>query len=113
MGDGQHVWASAEWVLMVRNCFVHEEDGPERLILCHGITPDWSVGGVEASFGPAPTSFGPIRVAVKFSAVGAEVRWEGRWFDREPVIEIRMPGFVPVTAPGGSRSAVLTLARIG
>ena len=22
MGDGQHVWAAAEWVLMIRNCFV-------------------------------------------------------------------------------------------
>jgi len=25
MGDGQHVWAAAEWVLMMRNCFVREE----------------------------------------------------------------------------------------
>ncbi|MFP5344729.1 MAG: hypothetical protein ACLGGU_03675, partial [Gammaproteobacteria bacterium] len=32
MGDGQHVWAAAEWVLMIRNCFVREEE--DRLILC-------------------------------------------------------------------------------
>ena len=26
MGDGQHVWAAAEWMMMMRNCFVREED---------------------------------------------------------------------------------------
>jgi len=26
MGDGQHVWAAAEWVLMLRNMFLREED---------------------------------------------------------------------------------------
>ncbi|MEK8023577.1 MAG: hypothetical protein AAB229_07185, partial [Candidatus Hydrogenedentota bacterium] len=25
MGDGQHAWAAAEWVLAIRNCFVREE----------------------------------------------------------------------------------------
>ena len=39
MGDGQHVWAAAEWVLMIRNCFVREED--EGLILCSGIPQIW------------------------------------------------------------------------
>jgi GH15 family glucan-1,4-alpha-glucosidase len=35
MGDGQHVWAAAEWVLMLRNCFVREEGN--GLILCSGM----------------------------------------------------------------------------
>ncbi|MFT5313422.1 MAG: hypothetical protein ACI8Z9_001915, partial [Paraglaciecola sp.] len=26
MGDGQHVWAAAEWILMLRFCFVREEE---------------------------------------------------------------------------------------
>ena len=25
MGDGQHVWAAAEWIIMVRNLFIREE----------------------------------------------------------------------------------------
>ena len=37
MGDGQHAWASAEWVLMIRNLFVREEG--ERLVLASGILP--------------------------------------------------------------------------
>jgi hypothetical protein len=39
MGDGHHVWAAAEWVFMVRNCFVREEG--DRLILCAGIGERW------------------------------------------------------------------------
>src|SRR6185436_20954594 len=35
MGDGQHVWAAAEWVLMLRNLFVREEG--DRLILGSGL----------------------------------------------------------------------------
>ena len=35
MGDGQHGWAAAEWVMMMRNCFVREEG--DRLIIGSGI----------------------------------------------------------------------------
>ena len=58
MGDGQHVWAAAEWVLMIRNCFVREEE--EGLILCSGIPQIWLDKEELMTFGPAPTSFGDI-----------------------------------------------------
>ena len=35
MGDGQHAWAAAEWIIMLRNIFVREEN--DVLILCAGI----------------------------------------------------------------------------
>src|SRR6185436_19157557 len=41
MGDGQHVWAAAEWIMMVRNCFVLEEASSNRLILGAGIPIAW------------------------------------------------------------------------
>ena len=63
MGDGQHVWAAAEWVLMIRNCFVREED--DGLILCSGIPPHWLVKKQTMAFGPAPTSFGDIQIFIK------------------------------------------------
>src|SRR5947207_8343644 len=25
MGDGQHMWAACEWAMMLRNCFIREE----------------------------------------------------------------------------------------
>ena len=42
MGEGKHSWASAEWVLMLRNCFVREE-ADTKLILCSGIPEAWLV----------------------------------------------------------------------
>ena len=41
MGDGQHVWASAEWVMIMRNMFVREEQAEGLLILCSGIPQEW------------------------------------------------------------------------
>ncbi|HSG48957.1 MAG TPA: hypothetical protein VLA43_14145, partial [Longimicrobiales bacterium] len=72
MGDGHHVWASAEWVLMLRNMFVREEGG--RLVLASGILPEWLAADGPISFGPAPTSFGPVTVEVLPRGERAEVR---------------------------------------
>jgi hypothetical protein len=43
MGDGQHGWAAAEWVLMIRNLFVREEG--KKLILGSGVFPRWLENG--------------------------------------------------------------------
>ena len=63
MGDGQHVWASAEWVMMLRNCFVYEEENPERLVVGAGVLPNWISPGQSIRFGPTPTKWGPVRVS--------------------------------------------------
>ena len=90
MGDGHHVWASAEWVLMVRNCFVREEG--DRLVLCEGIPPRWLAQEQPIRFGPAPTSFGTISIAIQPHPDKApEVTWDGRWHNGEPDIEVRLP----------------------
>lgn len=91
MGDGQHTWAAAEWISMVRNCFVREEGN--RLLLCQGILPVYLDSADELSFGPAPTRFGPVSVQVKKGSNGRhEVHFSGRWFDTEPVVEIAICG---------------------
>ncbi len=99
MGDGQHVWAAAEWVLMVRNCFLREEG--ERLILCSGVPERWLRSG-DLRFGPAPTTFGPVSLTlVRDRGQGpatVEVRWQGRWHAGPPAIEVRFPGR-PVLLP--------------
>ncbi len=87
MGDGQHVWAAAEWVLMMKNCFVLEEE--DKLILGAGIPPAWRQAGQPLSMGPVWTKFGQITVHfVFFSNQPPEVTWQGRWFGKEPVIEV-------------------------
>ena len=77
MGDGQHVWAAAEWVLMMRNMFVREED--RVLVLGSGIPDEWLRSGKAMSFGPGPTQFGPITVSVRPVAGEVQVAWEAEW----------------------------------
>lgn len=97
MGDGQHVWAAAEWMMMVRNCFVREEK--DRLILFSGIPEAWLESQEEISFGPAPTKFGPVQLSLKPAGKKVRLRWSGQWFTKEPTMEVRFCGAVfPVTA---------------
>ena len=102
MGDGHHVWAAAEWVLMIRNAFVREEG--ERLILCAGIPPRWLEQAAPIRFGPAPTAFGAVSVTITPGA-SPRVEWQGDWHRAAPPIEVRLPGFAPVAAPAGSDAA--------
>lgn len=72
MGDGQHAWAAAEWVMMIRNCFVREE--PDGLVLCSGIPDEWLAGdGVR--LGPTPTPYGAITVSMRRAESDVLVEW--------------------------------------
>ncbi len=105
MGDGHHSWASAEWVLMIRNMFVREEGG--RLVLASGVLPEWMEAESPISFGPAPTSFGDVRVEIVPRGRRAEVRWSGSWREAPSRVEARLPGFAAVDAPAGQGSVLL------
>lgn len=104
MGDGQHVWAAAEWLMMVRNCFIREEE--DRLILGSGIPREWVREGT-VSFGPAPTPFGDMTVFIETQNSQTTLRWEARWFSQEPKIEVRLPGFLKAWAHAGENGVVL------
>jgi hypothetical protein len=107
MGDGQHVWAAAEWLLLIRNCFVREE-GPDRLVLCPGVPRHWLDQDEEIRFGPAPTPHGPVTVRLK-AGPGGTVRagWEADWRGKPPAIELALPGRRSVTAATGENELVL------
>jgi hypothetical protein len=95
MGDGQHIWAAAEWVLMMRNLFVREED--RVLVLASGIPEEWASSGKAMSFGPAPTHFGAITVSLAPEPEGMRVSWDGKWHTKPACIVIRMPGRKTIT----------------
>jgi hypothetical protein len=102
MGDGQHVWAAAEWVILLRACFVREEGG--QLILGSGIPKAWLGSDETIRFGPTPTTFGAVTVSVDSLEQGVCVTWEGDWHGEAPQIEVRLPGFAPVAVdPGVTR----------
>jgi hypothetical protein len=107
MGDGQHVWAAAEWVLMVRNCFVREE-GKRHLILCAGIPQHWCSQGTTLFFGPAPTSFGNVSISVNSGQEKITVEWDGTWYEEEPHIEVRLAGCQPIISEFRQKSVKLT-----
>lgn len=96
MGDGQHVWASAEWVLMIRNLFVREEGN--KLVLGAGLFPRWLNRREPLSFGPTLTPFGPVTVRVNpDSPRRFVVMLETNWRGQPPSIEVRVPHHPRVT----------------
>lgn len=106
MGDGHHVWAAAEWVLMTRNCFVREEGN--GLILCAGIPARWLEQRAPIRFGPAPTSFGTLNLTITPEPAGSvRIDWQADWHHAPPPMEIRLPGFAPVVVEAGAHSMVL------
>jgi hypothetical protein len=111
MGDGQHIWAAAEWVLMIRNCLIREE--ADRLILGAGVAPHWLKDGGVIAFGAAPTAFGPVslEIAASVSDEGRRVHvsWSGSWHAGAPVVQVCLPGFTPVMAEHGESSVELSL----
>ncbi len=107
MGDGQHVWAAAEWILMIRNMFVREE-GQSKLILCQGIPSDWIKKDCQISFGPIPTTLGTITIKIHLTDGKLVVEWNGVWHQSNPDIEIRLPGYKPQSCKADQNSIVLT-----
>jgi len=105
MGDGQHVWAAAEWVLMLRNMFVREEG--EGLVLASGLPAEWTERQEPLRFGPAPTPYGDVTVTVRPEAGRAVVSWEARWRDRPPPIEVRLPNYAPRAVDAAQVSEVV------
>ena len=111
MGDGHHVWAAAEWVLMVRNCFVREEG--DRLVLCAGVPGRWLREGDSVQFGPAPTSFGPLSITLNpLSKGGVEIALRAAWRGLEPPIDVRLPGHGSVTMERGAATVLVTREEV-
>ncbi|HVS54452.1 MAG TPA: hypothetical protein VHD62_19000 [Opitutaceae bacterium] len=106
MGDGEHMWAAAEWVLMLRACFVREER--DALVIASGVRPEWwREHG--ASFGPTLTRWGAVTVHV--AAHTGDVRVEGDWRGAAPRLEVRLPP--PDRATGTPRAPVDELQNTG
>jgi hypothetical protein len=90
MGDGQHVWAAAEWIVMLRNLFVREEG--DTLVIGSGIRPEWlaSPGSLERTLTP----HGEVSVEFKPCGEGeATLTVRGAWRFTAPRLNVRVPGF--------------------
>lgn len=92
MGDGQHSWASAEWIAMMRNCFVMEEPKKNGLIVGAGIPSSWLTPGNHLFFGPTPTIWGEVTISIDVSDEHLDVTCDGEWLLPAPSVEIRLAG---------------------
>ena len=112
MGDGHHVWASAEWVMMLRHCFVREEG--EGLMLCQGVPSRWLREDRAVSFGPAPTPFGRLSLSLQKTGDGhCHLELAAEWHTAPQSIEIRLPGFAHQHIAAGSDSVMLVPDETG
>ncbi|HMM76287.1 MAG TPA: hypothetical protein PJ986_11305 [Gammaproteobacteria bacterium] len=98
MGDGQHAWAAAEWVMALRNACVREEDG--LLVIGSGVADDWLADEVPLSLGPTPTSHGPLSVIFSGPAHAPRVSWQAQWHRHAPTLRIAVPGHAAIEVPG-------------
>ena len=96
MGDGQHGWAAAEWIMMMRNCFVREEEG--LLVIGSGILPEW-LTGAPIGYGPTLTAWGAVKVSLEAGRLTVDVEWRAT----APKVRIAVPGFAPIEAGPADR----------
>ncbi len=70
MGDGHHGWAMADWILLIRNLLLFEEEG--ALVLTPALPPEWFYNDGRIFVENAPTYFGIVGFEITW--VGEEVR---------------------------------------
>lgn len=106
MGDGQHIWAAAEWLLLLRNLCVREEGN--RLVIGAGISAEW-LGQGDVVLDPTLTPHG--RVGVRFTATsyGVRVQLSPTWRSHAPAIDFQVPGCLPLSLSAGESRTDVTL----
>jgi hypothetical protein len=98
MGDGQHIWAAAEWLMLVRNLFVREEGA--GLVIGAGLNPAWLAAG-EVAFGRTLTPHGAVGVRFRRTADGVDVALDPAWRDRAPALDFEVPGCANLVVDAG------------
>jgi hypothetical protein len=96
MGDGQHAWAAAEWILMMRALFVREE--ADHLVVGAGVPAGWFNKSERFSYGPTATAWGSLSVIFQRREGRWFVKIEGVWSGQPPRIRIEVTGFESVWA---------------
>ena len=107
MGDGQHIWAAAEWLMLIRNLYVREEG--EQLVIGSGIARDWISGGTSTALTRTLTPHGPVGVRFTGHARGVEVQLDAAWRGPAPALELRVPGCQPLSVPAGDSRTTFEL----
>jgi hypothetical protein len=93
MGDGQHAWAAAEWLMAIRNMFVREEG--DTLVIGSGIPAHWNYEDRTLSYGPTWTPWGKLQLTIEATIDDARVSWQATWHRKPPVVHVSVPCYHP------------------
>lgn len=96
MGDGQHAWAAAEWILMIRALFVREES--DRLVVGAGVPKTWFERSEGFSYGPTSTAWGAVKILFERRGGHWFAKIDASWAGQPPRVRLEAPGFQPVWA---------------
>ena len=92
--------------MMIRNCFVREEEEERTLIIGSGILPEWLGDEGNASFGPTPTLWGTVSVHIRQHHLTVAASWLGE----PPRLSVAIPGFLPIETLSAGEPIPLTPA---
>ncbi|MBI5032896.1 MAG: hypothetical protein HZB51_20435 [Chloroflexi bacterium] len=79
MGDGHHGWALADFLLMVRNLLLFEEN--DHLVLTPLLPEDWTTEMNVIKVEDAPTYFGKLNFTIAFGERTGTIVVDGKWRD--------------------------------
>ncbi len=111
MGDGQHIWAAAEWITFLRNSLVFEDFRTGQLVLGLGVHPEWAQPGKKIEIGPAATIWGQVNATFLFENHMANIKLKSQWRTPPSEIRVAIPGFCEKTFP--SQSTDITVHKKG
>jgi len=98
MGDGEHIWAAAEWLMLLRNLCLREE--PDRLVVGAGIRRDWLEAG-DVRLEPTLTPHGSVAVQFTLEPAGVRVLLTADWRGPSPALDLHVPGCRALRVPPG------------
>ena len=107
MGDGQHAWAAAEWLMIIRNIFVREEGN--MLLLGSGIPVEWLCADHQLQFGPTWTKWGKLKMEIDARPDELKVAWQADWHADPPQARLAIHGFPQRTVDLSGQEGCLTL----
>jgi hypothetical protein len=86
MGDGEHIWATAEWIMAIKNAFVIEEKN--KVILFRGVPKSWLIENKKISIDNIATGFGVVNLEATLKDGEIEVKIENLDDDVEIIFDL-------------------------
>jgi hypothetical protein len=87
MGDGDHGWAAAEFLSLIRDMLVGDRGGMLRI--AEAVPAHWFRPGMHLEASEAPTRYGTVSFAVRQGPVAAHLTWNVRRAPHQPAAPVR------------------------